>query len=295
MSKLDFLFRGEPLQLDTTVRSRLPGTFTTLPAGVVHYELAGPDDGQTVVLIHGFSTPCFIWDATSAALASAGFRVLRYDVFGRGYSDRPDTSYNMDLFLRQLLGLLDTLGLQKPVDLVGLSMGGAIAVAFTARNPLRVRRLCLLGPAGLPLKTPLLARLIQAPLLGELIFGAFGGRFLLANQAGDFCRVPADFAAFQARYARQMPYRGFRRALLSTVRCDAISDRAAEFAVVGRQPRPKLLVMGEHDRTVPLETGVRIQELMPGINFHAVPRAGHLPHFERPEIVNPLLIQFLSA
>jgi pimeloyl-ACP methyl ester carboxylesterase len=295
MSKLDFLFLGEPRRLDAVTRSGMPGSFAVLPEGVVHYELAGPDDGQPVVLIHGFSTPYFIWDATFAALAAAGFRVLRYDLFGRGYSDRPDTSYKMDLFLRQLLGLLDGLGLHRPVDLVGLSMGGAIAVAFTARNPPRVRRLSLLDPAGLPLKMPPLARFIRAPLLGELIFGIFGGRFLLANQAGDFYQAPPDFTAFQARYALQMPYRGFRRALLSTVRGDAISDRAAEFATVGRQPRPKLLILGEHDRTVPLETHVRIEELMPGIHFHAIPRAGHLPHYERPDIVNPLLTQFLAA
>ena len=295
MSNLDFLFLGEPRSLDAAARASLPGSFAALPEGVVHYELAGPDDGQAVVLIHGFSTPYFIWDATFAALVSAGFLVLRYDLFGRGYSDRPDTAYTMDLFLRQLLGLLDAFGIRQPVDLVGLSMGGAIAVAFTARHPQRVRRMCLLDPAGLPLKMPPLARLIRAPLLGELIFGVFGGRFLLANQAGDFFRAPADFAAFQARYALQMPYRGFRRALLSTVRGDAISDRAAEFAAVGRQPRPKLLIMGENDRTVPFETHVRIQDLMPGIEFHAIPLAGHLPHYEWPEVVNPLLVQFLTA
>jgi pimeloyl-ACP methyl ester carboxylesterase len=292
---LDSLFLGEPQRLDAATRASLPGSFVALPEGVIHYELAGPPEGQPVVLIHGFSTPYFIWDTTSAALAAAGFRVLRYDLFGRGYSDRPDTAYNMDLFLRQLLGLLEVLGMRQPVDLVGLSMGGAIAVAFTARNPLRVRRICLEDPAGLHLKMPPLARLIRAPVLGELIFGLFGGRFLLANQAGDFYRVPADFAAFQAKYALQMPYRGFRRALLSTIRGDAISDRAAEFAAVGRQPRPKLLILGENDRTVPLETHERIQELMPGIIFHAIPRAGHLPHYERPEIVNPLLVQFLAA
>jgi pimeloyl-ACP methyl ester carboxylesterase len=294
MGKLDFLFLGEPRRLDAAARSGVPGTFINLPDGVVHYELAGPEDGQPVVLIHGFSTPYFIWDATFGALAAAGFRVLRYDLFGRGYSDRPDTAYNMDLFLRQLTGLLDALSLSQPVDLVGLSMGGAIAVAFTARNPGRVRRLCLLDPAGLPLKMPFLARVVKAPLLGELIFGVFGGRFLLANQGSDFYRLPADFAAFQARYTRQMPFRGFRRALLSTLRGDAVGDRAAEFAAVGRRPRPKLLLIGEHDRTVPLETHVRIQELMPGIEFRAIPLAGHLPHYERPEVVNPLLVEFLS-
>ena len=294
MAILDLLFRGEPKIMDAAARTGVAGSFATVSDGVVHYELSGPPDGQPVVLIHGFSTPYFIWDPTFPALVSAGLRVLRYDLFGRGYSDRPDTRYDMGLYLRQLSGLLDVLGIQRPADLAGLSMGGAIAVAFTDRYPDRVRRLCLVDPAGLPMKMPLIGRLVQALVLGDILFGLFGGRFFLSGQARDFYRVPADFADFQARYQVQMQYRGFRRALLSTIRHGAVDDRSAEYAAVGLQDRPKLLIMGRNDRTVPFETHERILELMPGIQFQAIPEAGHLPHYERPEVVNPLLLCFLT-
>ncbi len=294
MGRLDFAFCGEPLTVDDAARALAPGKFVAVPDGMVHYELTGPPGGQPVALIHGFSTPYFTWDRTAPALAAAGLRVLRYDLFGRGWSDRPDVRYEMALYVRQLGGLLDALGLTRPVDLVGLSMGGAIAVAFAARHPERVRRLVMVDPAGLPADQPVLARLVRLPVVGEIVFGVLGGWFLLSQQGKDFYRLPADLADFQRRYRVQMAYRGFRRALLSTVRGDAISDRSADFAAVGRQGRRVLLIMGRQDRTVPFATHERILELMPGAEFQAIEEAGHMPHYERPELVNPLLAGFLT-
>ena len=81
--------RGETKRLTPEVRTGLPGNFIQLSDGVVHYELAGPEDAPVVVLVHGFSVPFFIWDPTFEGLSEAGFRVLRYDLYGRGFSDRP--------------------------------------------------------------------------------------------------------------------------------------------------------------------------------------------------------------
>ncbi len=94
-----------------------------LTDGIVRYEMAGPPDGQVVVLLHGFFNAYFVWDNTFDALAQADLRVLRYDLYGRGYSDRPNTQYDRDLFDRQLVNLLAALDVTRPVDLVGPSMG----------------------------------------------------------------------------------------------------------------------------------------------------------------------------
>jgi len=60
--------------LTDVVRQNAGGSFLKLPDGVVHYELAGAEDARTVVLVHGFSVPYYIWDPTCAALLQAGFR-----------------------------------------------------------------------------------------------------------------------------------------------------------------------------------------------------------------------------
>ena len=73
----------EKLVLDATTRANLPGQFAQLAAGVTHYQLDGPPDAPVVVLAAGFSVPYYIWDPTFKALTAAGFRVLRYDYYGR--------------------------------------------------------------------------------------------------------------------------------------------------------------------------------------------------------------------
>jgi pimeloyl-ACP methyl ester carboxylesterase len=113
----------ESLTLSEETRAALGGSFIALPEGVTHYELGGPPDGRPVVLVHGFSVPLYIWGPTFEALVGAGFRVLRYDLFGRGYSDRPPVKNNVDLFDGQLHALLDALEIPSPVSSLELGAG----------------------------------------------------------------------------------------------------------------------------------------------------------------------------
>ncbi|MEP7137424.1 MAG: alpha/beta hydrolase, partial [Chloroflexota bacterium] len=129
--------RDETKELNDEARKSAGGAFIQLSNGVTHYELGGNESGEVVVLVHGFSVPYFIYDPTFEFLTRSGFRVLRYDLFGRGFSDRPHMDYNLDLFIEQLSDLLDTLRFTPPVNLIGLSMGGLIASAFTVRHPER--------------------------------------------------------------------------------------------------------------------------------------------------------------
>ena len=81
-------FDPERLDLNDSARRSAPGQFARLADGYTHYEIGGPPDGRVVVLAAGATVPYYIWDPTFAALTAAGFRVLRYDYYGRGYSDR---------------------------------------------------------------------------------------------------------------------------------------------------------------------------------------------------------------
>ena len=185
---------------------------------VTHYELANPNKENTVVFIHGFSVPYFIFDPTFEFLSRSGFRVLRYDLFGRGFSDRPDTRYNIDLFDKQLTDLLDALRLTRPVNLVGLSMGGVIASTFTARHPERVQSLTLIDPAGArPVRISPLLISAKMPFVAEAVLSLVGSEGLVRSIAKDLFD-PTLVEHFQAQYTVQMQYKGFRRAILSTIR-----------------------------------------------------------------------------
>ena len=92
--------------MDDTARARLGGSYLRLTHGVTHYALDGADDGPVVVLVHGGTIPMFTWSEIVPGLTDRGFRVLRYDMYGRGRSDRPAVEYNRALYLEQLVELL---------------------------------------------------------------------------------------------------------------------------------------------------------------------------------------------
>jgi pimeloyl-ACP methyl ester carboxylesterase len=98
---------------------------------------------------------------------------------------------------------------------------------------------------------------------------------------------------FRPRYAEQMKYRGFRRALLSTIRNHMLDSFLDEYEQVGKMEKPVLLLWGRHDTTVPLSHSSILRHAMPSAQFHICEECGHIPHYEKPEEVNPILLEFL--
>ena len=285
--------------LDETVRAKLTTqgvahSFIELPGGTVHYRLEGREDAPLVVLIHGFSTPSFVWNDHIAPLTDAGYRVLAYDNFGRGLSDRPGTVYDADLFDRQLDELLDALAINRRVDLVGYSMGGAIATVFAARHPERVRSLTLIAPAGLGVAGNRNLELLRRPLIGNWIMRLFDAR-LFYNAAAEEAKSAPNPGAFLADFNRQLEYRGYGDALLSTMRHYPLGAAREAFATAGRSPRPVLVIWGEADEVVPFAHATQLLELMPQAQLRSYPGIGHNITFAEPPLVSRLLTDFLTA
>ncbi len=296
-----FPYLGETEELNETTRANATGSFVQISDGYTHYELGGPPlpkgEGigvrDPVVLVHGFSVPYFIWDPTFKFLTESGFRVLRYDLFGRGFSDRPKLRYNIDLFCKQLRELVNTLGFET-FSLMGLSMGGVISASFTVRYPERVNKLVLVDPAGArPVTISRMLKALTTPGFGELALGLFGRGQLLKDIASDFYD-PAHVKAFVGKYMAQMKYKGFMRAILSTMRSGMLNSFAETYKQVGAQQIPAALFWGKNDRTVPFVHSDDIRAIIPQTVFHAIDNCGHIPHYEKPEEVNPLLLEFLS-
>jgi len=290
---MNFPYLDETQELNEATRKQAGGSFITLTGGVTHYELGGPENGTPVVLAHGFSTPYFIFDTTFEFLVNSGFRVLRYDLIGRGYSDRPHVDYNIQLFVRQLKELLDALGLEQ-INLVGLSMGGPITAAFISQNPERVRRHVLIDPAGATrVALPPMLEALKIPIFGELAFGLFGSVRMVKGIASDMLDQET-VAYFQNQYKVQMQFKGFKRAILSTIRNDMLESFYETYLHVGKLQKPTLLFWGINDKTIPFETSKVILQAIPHAEFHAIENCGHIPHYEKPGVVNPILLEFLS-
>src|SRR5258706_7897882 len=250
----------ETAELGVAERESAPGKFGRLSYGEVHYELKGPENGRPVVLVHGFSVSFYLWDHTFEALVAGGYRVLRYDLFGRGFSERPELRYDADLFDRQLVELLDALHITGEVDLIGASMGGPIVVTFACRHGERVRSVSLFDPGfshgdQLPFK-------LRTPFLGEYFMAVAIAPNLPERQKDDFLH-PEKFPDWPDKYRPQMRYKGFRRALLSTLRNYLTADWAKDFVCLGVRTTPVLLVWGKQDRDVPFEVSKEVLSSIP--------------------------------
>ncbi len=285
-------FDDEHTALDAEVRAQFNESFIKLPAGTVHYELAGPQNGDVVVLVHGFSVPAYLWDPTFDALVSAGYRVLRFDLFGRGHSDRPDVEYSIGFFAQQLDQLTRALDLEQPFSLIGLSMGGPIVSLFTNQHPQKVERLVLVDPmVFMPSEESISP--MNVPVVGEYLANVYLIPNLATGQANDFKNKSA-YPDWEDRFREQMQYKGFRNAILSTIRQMPGTDTLGEYKALGQKDLPVMLFWGRQDQTIPLAHSEKLLELIPQARLEIIEDAGHISHFEQPDVFNPLLIEFLQ-
>ena len=281
----------EKATLDAAARTGSPGQFIALSHGMTHYELVGPDSGRLVVLVHGFSVPYYIWDSTIVALKDAGYRVLRYDLYGRGWSDRPDVDYDGALYDDQLGELLDSLHITAPIDLVGLSFGGFVTAHFVAGHAGRIRTLILVDPMSQRSELPWTLGL---PIIGPWLWQVTAVPGMADNQLTDFLH-PEHYPTWADQYRPQMRYRGFGRALLSSAVMASRLDFDSLYAGVARTGVPVMLIWGKQDQTIALALSEVVRRNIPSAIFVPVDSAGHLPHIEQAQLVNARLAAFLKA
>jgi pimeloyl-ACP methyl ester carboxylesterase len=91
-----------------------------------------------------------------------------------------------------------------------------------------------------------------------------------------------------------MHYAGFKRALLSSMRSMVYVNNITEYETLGKRGYPVVLFWGREDQTIPIEDIQTLRGALPDHQFYPVDQAGHLPHFEKPEVVNLLLIELLT-
>eukprot|EP01031_Cornospumella_fuschlensis_P036828 gene36828-44674_t len=121
-----------------------------------HFKVSGPNDAADVVVcVHGIGSFHSCFDPIAATLSSRGYRVIQYDLIGRGFSSpSPRGRYDAEAHVSQLEALITHLGLER-FHVVGHSMGGALSTLYTVKNSSKVASLTLIAPAGLMDSFPL--------------------------------------------------------------------------------------------------------------------------------------------
>jgi pimeloyl-ACP methyl ester carboxylesterase len=271
------------------------GHFLELGDKRIHYLDYG--EGPIVLLLHGGGAGSAIWFRQIEELAKT-HRVVVPDhpVFGLSSQtafERPFVPSMLDY----LTDFIDALGLDE-FDVVGLSMGAQGALALAINSPERVKKLAVIGSAGLGKSFPLIFRLATLPLLGWLILRP--NRWGQDNYFKMMEVVDSTFddAPVYRQYAFDVTTSeghgsAMRRSLRVTTTLvgqrEIFSDSELESI-----KSPTLAIWGEHDKLFPVDHGVRLARLVPDARMHVVENAAHVPLLDQPDLVNGLLAGFLG-
>ncbi len=251
------------------------------------YTVDGPRTGVPIVLIHGFPFDKTMWTPQVEALKRR-YYTITYDVRGHGRSEVGDGQYSIELFVDDLIALLDHLKLTRAV-LAGLSMGGYIALRAVERNPDRVRALVLCDTRS------------EADTNEGKIRRAAQARFVKERPIEEFANMLLPGLFYDKSFSeRPEAVAHIRETILST---SPLSIAGTLIALAGRTDTtpslynirvPCLVLVGKHDALTPVSAATAIKEKIPGAQMYIIPDAGHVSSLEQPERFNAHLIEFLA-
>ncbi|MBW4706620.1 alpha/beta hydrolase [Roseobacter sp. YSTF-M11] len=273
-------------RMTDAARANAPGDFATLSQGVTHFQWYGPSDGPVAVCVHGLTTPSFVWKGVAQGLARMGFRVLVYDLYGRGYSDRVRGTQDRAFFQKQLNELLDDQGVEDDITMIGYSMGGAIATIFAASQPDRILQLVLLAPAGMSTVTKgVLGFAARTPVIGTWLMLELYPAILRAGLKVEKDQ-PTSVEGINALQEAELNWRGFIPAVHASMRGMLSEDLQPDHATVQEAGIPVLAIWGRDDAVIPIAAAARLAEWNPDAQQAVIEDAGHgLPYSHTPDVL----------
>jgi pimeloyl-ACP methyl ester carboxylesterase len=254
-----------------------------------------------VLLLHGIGRSIEDWAPQFQRLAPS-YRVITLDVPGFGFSERPVGPINLSTFARGVLGTVDALGETRPLNIIGNSLGGAIALQMLALRPERVASLGLINSAGFGREVTVLLRMLTVPGLGQLSTrrptrasarllerAIFADPSLATTERIDHAlaigRQPHSGAVLrEAAVSLGTPTRGVK---------PGWRRQLAAFAAL--HPRPTLIMWGERDRVLPSHHIQEARRVFPHAESHLLPGIGHMPQIECPEEFAGIVLPFLAS
>jgi 3-oxoadipate enol-lactonase len=268
----------------------MPSAATNLKVTIHNHSLSYTDEGDkdapAILFIHGFPFNKSMWAEQSGALKE-NFRVITYDVRGHGESDMGNVDFSIDLFVTDLIGLMDALKIEKAL-LCGLSMGGYIALRAREQHPNRFLALILSDtqcmadtPEG---KEKRMKAIESIKSNGVEMYAKASIINLFAQESSQ--TKQNEIAAIQ-KTIEQTSIETLCQTLMALSQRTETCTRLAEIKI------PVLIMVGREDKITPIATAKLMNEKIRHSIMIVIDHAGHLPNLENPSDFNYQLKQFL--
>lgn len=247
-------------------------------------------EGDVILLIHGSGPGVTGWANWRGVIPSLSqrARVIAPDMLGFGYTRCP-SQWKLEpaIWVQSLIGLLDALEI-KQVSIVGNSFGGAIALALAKAFPQRVKRLVLMGAAGLsfPITDGLDKVWGYQPSLQAM-------RGLMEVFAYDHSLINDDLVSMRYQASIRDDVQSRFAQLFPAPRQQGVEMLALAEEDLRALPHPTLLIHGRDDKVIPLELSERMLRLIPHSQMHVFGECGHWVQIEKAQAFNRLLVDFL--
>ena len=254
-------------------------------AGSIKTSYLSTGVGDTVICLHGGGGGAVAWYPTISALAEH-FHVIAPDIVGYGESDKPNAPYDRPYFSAWLKDFISALGISK-AHIIGISLGGAIALQFTLDNQDMVEKLVLIDAGALGAR-PSLGSLFAMWWLNcfpsTTAIGFMRRYLLVKSENGN-----SNYSHYSLQVLKKL---GGKRAFIQGKGSAMSPMSKEELQTIKSQT---LVMWGENDNLFSIAYGELAAQLIPGARLQRIKDAGHLPMIDQPEVFNSSLLQFLKA
>ena len=251
------------------------GNFAELSNGFTYYNIDNRFNENTLVFIHGFSVPSYIWEKTYNSAKEKGFKVIKLDLYGRGFSDNPDLDYTDELFANQVIELLQELQITNATFL-GLSNGGRVISKLADIKPNMVEKLVYVSASSFNNHKNTADKNVSKDEINEFIKNRYPT--ISSGQLSDF-KYPENYPLWDDKYEELLKFKGFARALISTVKNHKNLD--LENKEISDSNKKVYTIWGDSDSVVVYnDIKEKLNKLIPNRFEYIVPNSGHLPHIE---------------
>jgi pimeloyl-ACP methyl ester carboxylesterase len=256
--------------------------------------------GTPLLLLHGFGASIGHWKKNIPVLAAAGYQVFALDLLGFGGSAKPALDYSMELWQDLVMDFWRA-HIQRPMVVVGNSIGGLLSLMILANHPEQVLGGVLLNPAGSLNHRPedmnplfgqvmgTFSKLASSAWLGPWLFDQIRSKSRIRNSLKQIYRNPIAITNELVEMLYQPSCDPGAQPVFAAVLSAPPGPRPGD--LLPQITAPVLVLWGEDDPWTPIQAAAPYAaaefEIIP------IPRTGHCPHDERPEIVNPCILTWL--